>query len=124
MTKHSRLVAIPLAMALVALGASFGTAQLSGASASKGPVKVGMILEATGIYSAYETEWRQGFNIGLAYATNGTNKVNGQKIDVNWDDDADNPTTAATDFKSYVGAGYKIIGGTGEIGRASCRERV
>jgi branched-chain amino acid transport system substrate-binding protein len=73
-----------------------------------------MILEATGIYSAYETEWRQGFNIGLAYATKGTGKVNGRKIDVNWDDDADNPTTAVTDFKSYVGAGYKIIGGTGD----------
>ena len=71
-----------------------------------------MILEATGIYSAYETEWRQGFNIGLAYATKGTGKVNGRKIDVNWDDDADNPTTAVTDFKSYVGAGYKIIGGS------------
>ena len=105
MTKHSRLVAIPLAMALVALGASFGTAQLSGASASKGPVKVGMILEATGIYSAYETEWRQGFNIGLAYATNGTNKVNGQKIDVNWDDDADNPTTASTVISTPVVCG-------------------
>jgi len=69
-----------------------------------------MILEQTGIYSAYETEWRQGFNIGLKYATNGTDKVNGQKLDINWDDDADNPTTAVSDFKAYVGAGYKIIG--------------
>jgi len=101
-------------MAMVALGASIGTAQLSGAASSKAPVKVGMILEQTGIYSAYETEWRQGFNIGLSYATNGTDKVNGQKIDVKWDDDADSPTTAASDFKSYVGAGYKIIGGTGD----------
>jgi branched-chain amino acid transport system substrate-binding protein len=99
---------------MVSLGASIGASQLSGAAASKGPVKVGMILEATGIYSAYETEWRQGFNIGLAYATKGTGKVNGQKIDVNWDDDADSATTAASDFKSYVGAGYKIIGGTGD----------
>jgi branched-chain amino acid transport system substrate-binding protein len=99
---------------MVSLGASIGASQPSGAAASKGPVKVGMILEATGIYSAYETEWRQGFNIGLAYATKGTGKVNGQKIDVNWDDDADSATTAASDFKSYVGAGYKIIGGTGD----------
>src|ERR1019366_8230036 len=114
MTKHSRLVAIPLAMAMMALGASFGASQLSSAATSKGPVKVGMILEATGIYSAYETEWRQGFNIGLKYATNGTDKVNGRKLDINWDDDADNPTTAVTDFKAYVGAGYKIIGGTGD----------
>jgi branched-chain amino acid transport system substrate-binding protein len=40
--------------------------------------------------------------------------VNGQKLDINWDDDADNPTTAVSDFKAYVGAGYKIIGGTGD----------
>ncbi|HEY5266171.1 MAG TPA: substrate-binding domain-containing protein [Acidimicrobiales bacterium] len=114
MKTRARLVSITLSMAMVALGASIGTAQLSGAASSKAPVKVGMILEQTGIYSAYETEWRQGFNIGLSYATNGTDKVNGQKIDVKWDDDADSPTTAASDFKSYVGAGYKIIGGTGD----------
>jgi branched-chain amino acid transport system substrate-binding protein len=100
---------------MVALGLSVGSSQLSGAATTaKAPVKVGMILEQTGIYSAYETEWRQGFNIGLKYATNGTDKVNGQKLDINWEDDADNPTTAVTDFKSYVGAGYKIIGGTGD----------
>ena len=101
---------------MVALGLSVGTSQLSGAAATKEKpaIKVGMILEQTGIYSAYETEWRQGFNIGLKYATNGTDKVNGQKLAINWDDDADNPTTAVSDFKAYVGAGYKIIGGTGD----------
>jgi branched-chain amino acid transport system substrate-binding protein len=103
-----------MSLAMVALGASVGTSQLSGAAGAKGPVKVGMILEQTGIYSAYETEWRQGFNIGLNYATHGTDKVNGRKLDITWDDDADNPTTAVTDFKSFVGAGYKIIGGTGD----------
>jgi branched-chain amino acid transport system substrate-binding protein len=105
-----------MSIAMVALGLSVGGSQLSGAAATKAKpaVKVGMILEQTGIYSAYETEWRQGFNIGLKYATNGTDKVNGQKLDINWDDDADNPTTAVSDFKSYVGAGYKIIGGTGD----------
>src|ERR1039458_2484545 len=114
MRRHFRLTAVTMSLAMVALGASVGTSQLSGAAAAKGPVKVGMILEQTGIYSAYETEWRQGFNIGLKYATNGTDKVNGRKLDINWDDDADNPTTAVTDFKAYVGAGYKIIGGTGD----------
>jgi branched-chain amino acid transport system substrate-binding protein len=105
-----------MSIAMVALGLSVGGSQLSGAAATKAKpaVKVGMILEQTGIYSAYETEWRQGFNIGLKYATNGTDKVNGQKLDISWDDDADNPTTAVSDFKSYVGAGYKIIGGTGD----------
>jgi len=105
-----------MSIAMVALGLSFSASQLSGAATAKAKpaVKVGMILEQTGIYSAYETEWRQGFNIGLKYATNGTDRVNGQKLDINWDDDADNPTTAVSDFKAYVGAGYKIIGGTGD----------
>src|ERR1039458_6898843 len=106
MRRHFRLTAVTMSLAMVALGANVGASQLSGAVTAKGPVKVGMILEQTGIYSAYETEWRQGFNIGLNYATNGTDKVNGQTIAVTWDDDADSPTTAATDFKAYVGAGY------------------
>jgi len=105
-----------MSIAMVALGVSVSASQLSSAAATKAKpaIKVGMILEQTGIYSAYETEWRQGFNIGLRYATNGTDRVNGQKLDINWDDDADNPTTAVSDFKAYVGAGYKIIGGTGD----------
>ena len=105
-----------MSIAMVALGLSVSSSQLSGAAAAKAKpaIKVGMILEQTGIYSAYETEWRQGFNIGLKYATNGTDKVNGQKLNINWEDDADNPTTAVSDFKAYVGAGYKIIGGTGD----------
>ena len=105
-----------MSIAMVALGLSVSASQLSGAATAKAKpaIKVGMILEQTGIYSAYETEWRQGFNIGLKYATNGTDKVNGQKLDITWDDDADNPTTAVSDFKAYVGAGYKIIGGTGD----------
>ncbi len=114
MKMKSRVIALPLALALVSLGASVGTSPISGAATSKGPVKVGLILEATGIYSAYAAEWRQGFNIGLAYATNGTGMVNGQKLQVHVAADADNPTTAAADFKSYVGAGYKIIGGTAD----------
>ena len=116
MKRIFRLTAVTMSVAMVALGLSVGTSQLSGAAATKAKpaIIVGMILEQTGIYSAYETEWRQGFNIGLKYATNGTDKVNGQKLAINWDDDADNPTTAVSDFKAYVGAGYKIIGGTGD----------
>jgi len=116
MKRIFRLTSVTMSIAMVALGLSVSSSQLSGAAAAKAKpaIKVGMILEQTGIYSAYETEWRQGFNIGLKYATNGTDKVNGQKLNINWDDDADNPTTAVSDFKAYVGAGYKIIGGTGD----------
>jgi len=99
-----------------------GAAAASGASnsaASGTPVNVGMVYEKTGIYSAYATEYQQGFNIGLAYATSGTDAVNGHPVNVTWDDDADSATTAVTDFKSLVGAGDKIIAGSIDSGIAT-----
>jgi branched-chain amino acid transport system substrate-binding protein len=78
-----------------------------------------MVYEKTGIYSAYAQEYQQGFNIGLDYATHGTGKVDGHQVDVTWNDDADSATTAVTDFKSLVGAGYKIIGGSIDSGIAT-----
>jgi len=91
----------------------------SAGGSSGAPVKVGMVYEKTGIYSAYALEYQQGFTIGLDYATHGTGKVNGHPVDVTWNDDADSATTAVTDFKSLVGAGYKIIGGTLDSGIAT-----
>ena len=106
-------------LALVALAAAACASPASGSSSGSGPVKVGMIYEKTGIYSVYEQEYQQGFTIGLDYATHGTGKAGAHKVDVTWEDDADSPTTAVTDFKSLVGAGYKIIGGTGDSGIAT-----
>ena len=107
------MTVVPLAVATMALSVSLGTVQSSGAASKNAAlVKVGIVTEESGIFSAYATEWLQGVKIGFQYATNGTNKVNGHKIQLSIEDSADNPTTAAADFKSYVGAGYKIIGGT------------
>ncbi len=93
--------------------------QASAAAAGSGTVKVGMVYEKTGLLSAYAQEYQQGFDIGLDYATNGTGKVDGQTVQVTWEDDADSATTAVTDFKGLVGAGYKIIGGTLDSGIAT-----
>jgi branched-chain amino acid transport system substrate-binding protein len=120
----------PAGLAVAALGVaacgssattSGGSANSSGSSGSSGsaPVKVGMVYEKTGIYSVYAQQYQQGFTIGLDYATHGTGKVNGHPVQVTWDDDADSATTAVTDFKSLVGAGYKIIGGTVDSGIAT-----
>ena len=91
----------------------------NGTTTSGTPVNVGMVYEKTGIYAPYAQEYQQGFTIGLSYATKGTDEVNGQKVNVTWDDDADSATTAVTDFKSLVGAGDKIIGGTVDSGIAT-----
>jgi branched-chain amino acid transport system substrate-binding protein len=122
MRRASRAAPVTMGLAVIALAAaacgSSSTAAGGGVSGSA-PVKVGMVYEKTGIYSAYALEYQQGFNIGLDYATHGTGKVDGHKVDVTWDDDADSATTAVTDFKSLVGAGYKIIGGTVDSGIAT-----
>ena len=88
-------------------------------AASGTPVNVGMVYEKTGIYAPYALEYQQGFNIGLAYATHGTDAVNGHPVKVTWDDDGDSATTAVSDFKSLVGAGDKIVAGTVDSGIAT-----
>ena len=99
---------------------SSSSSSTSSSSSSSGtPVNVGMVYEKTGIYAPYAQEYQQGFTIGLSYATNGTGKVNGHPVNVTWDDDADSATTAVTDFKSLVGAGDKIVGGTVDSGIAT-----
>lgn len=114
-----------IALAIAACASSSGSSSAAGGNsagasgASGSAVKVGMIYEKTGIYSAYAQEYQQGFTIGLDYATNGTGKVDGHPVDVTWDDDADSATTAVTDFKSLAGAGYKIIAGTVDSGIAT-----
>jgi len=117
-----------IALAVAACSSSSSTTESSGSAASSSgssstasgtPVNVGMVYEKTGIYSAYAQEYQQGFNIGLAYATNGTDAVNGHPVNVTWDDDADSATTAVTDFKSLVGAGDKIIAGSIDSGIAT-----
>jgi branched-chain amino acid transport system substrate-binding protein len=111
---------IAFAVAACSSSSSGSPAAGGGSAAASGtPVKVGMVYEKTGIYSAYAQEYQQGFTIGLDYATNGTGKVNGHPINVTWNDDADSATTAVNDFKSLVGAGYKIIGGTVDSGIAT-----
>jgi branched-chain amino acid transport system substrate-binding protein len=111
-----------VALAVTACGSSSTTTSVgaspAGASGST-PVKVGMVYEKTGIFSAYAQEYEQGFTVGLDYATHGTGRANGHPVAVTWDDDADNATTAVTDFKSLAGAGYKIIGGTLDSGIAT-----
>ncbi|MGH9020921.1 MAG: substrate-binding domain-containing protein [Acidimicrobiales bacterium] len=106
-----------MAVATATLGLTLGT-NATALAAKAAPYKVGIVTEATGLYSSYVQEWMQGMRIGMEYATKGTNAVNGHKIKVTVEDDADNPTTAVSDFKSLVGAGYKIIGGSGDSGIA------
>ena len=106
-------------MAVVAVLASVGaSAQAASATAKADPVKVGIIYSRTGALAAYGAEYIQGLRYGLAYATKGTNAVNGQKIELTIVDDAGDPVKAVSAAKDLIGKGYKIIGGSVSSGVA------
>lgn len=104
---------VGVAIAVVAmLLAAWGPAGIDRAAAqAKGPVRVGFIYSATGPLSSYGGQAREGFEIGLAYATKGTGAVAGHKVDVSWNDDAGDPAKAVSEAKDLIGRGVRILAG-------------
>jgi branched-chain amino acid transport system substrate-binding protein len=121
--RWSRL-AVAATSALLAAGfvGAAASAQPSGNQAAAGkaadPVKVGIIYSRTGLLSAYGAQYIQGLKLGLEYATKGTGKVNGRKIEITAVDDGTDPAKAVTAAKDLIGRGYKIIGGSVSSGVA------
>jgi branched-chain amino acid transport system substrate-binding protein len=121
--RWSRL-AIAAASAVLVAGfvAAAASALPSGNQAAAGtaadPVKVGIIYSRTGLLSAYGAQYIQGLKLGLEYATKGTGKVNGRKIEITAVDDGTDPAKAVTAAKDLIGRGYKIIGGSVSSGVA------
>ena len=115
--RHLRLLVVPLVVLFVAAcGGSTDTP--APAAAAKADVKVGLIYSKTGALSAYGTEYIDGFNIGLNYATKGTGKINGHKIVVSVNDDAGDPAKAVSIAKDLIGQGYKVLAGSTASGVA------
>jgi branched-chain amino acid transport system substrate-binding protein len=73
---------------------------------------VGIVYSRTGLLSAYGAEYIQGLRYGIQYATNGTNKVNGNTINLTLQDDKTDAATAVNAAKDLIGQGYKIIAGS------------
>lgn len=84
----------------------------SGAAASGTPIKIGIITTTSGALQAYGQQYLSGLKAGLAYATNGTNAVNGHPIDFVISDDGGTPETAISQATDLVGQGVKVIAGT------------
>jgi branched-chain amino acid transport system substrate-binding protein len=121
--RWSRLAVAAASACLVAgIAGAAASAQPSGreyaARQSADPVKVGIIYSRTGLLSAYGAQYIQGLKLGLSYATKGTNKVNGRKIEITAVDDGTDPAKAVTAAKDLIGRGYKIIGGSVSSGVA------
>ena len=78
---------------------------------AKAAVRVGMIYSATGPLASYGAQYREGFQAGLAYATNSTGAIAGHKIEVAWNDDAGDPAKAVSATKDLIGQGVRVLAG-------------
>ena len=70
---------------------------------NKTPIKIGIVAALSGSLEAYGKQTVQGFKLGIQYATNGTNKVNGHPIKVITEDGEAKPDVA-------VKAATKLLG--------------
>jgi branched-chain amino acid transport system substrate-binding protein len=90
----------------------------SSSMATKDPVKVGIIYSRTGPFAGFGAEYIQGFKLGLKYVTNGSNSVNGHKLEIAYVDDAGDPAKAVSAAKDLIGQGYKVLAGSTSSGTA------
>jgi branched-chain amino acid transport system substrate-binding protein len=96
-----------------------GTATVAARShKSTASYNVGIVYSRTGLLAAYGAEYIQGLKLGLKYATNGTNQVNGKDINLTLVDDKTDAATAVNAAKDLIGQSYKIIGGSTSSGVA------
>ena len=105
-----RAISLAVAAALMALAAGTGRMPAAAQSA-KAAVRVGVVYSGTGTLASYGSQYREGFQVGLAYATGGAGSVNGHKIEVTWNDDAGDPTKAVSAAKDLIGQGVKLLAG-------------
>ena len=102
-----------LAAGVATLAGAGATARVADAAPeAAAPIQVGIVYGRTGLLSAYGAQYIQGLRYGLAYATKGTNAVNGRKIELTVVDDANDPVKAVSAAKDLIGKGYKIVAGT------------
>jgi branched-chain amino acid transport system substrate-binding protein len=113
-----RFTKVLLGAALFALLGGTATVAAHSQRSAADSYKVGVVYSRTGLLSAYGAEFIQGLKYGLTYATGGTGKVNGKKVDLTLVDDKTDAATAVSAAKDLIGQGYKIITGTASSGIA------
>jgi branched-chain amino acid transport system substrate-binding protein len=108
------VLSLAAAAALAAGCASPTSAGSSGPAAGStgSTVKIGIITAESGPYAPYGQEYLAGLKAGLSYLTHGTDVIDGHKIELVIDDDADSPATAVADAKDLIGQGVDLLGGT------------
>lgn len=115
-TRRSLTAAAVLAVAAAAVGCS--SPQDAASGDQNAPFKVGLVYSQSGALASYGQQYKAGFAAGLAYATNGTGKVNGRAVEVSEADDAGDPNKAVSAAKDMIGKGVKILAGSTASGVA------
>ncbi len=122
-SSKGRLTTLAAVTAAGVLGLTTACAPDSGAGASGsdadgGEVAVSVIYSQSGPLAAYGEAYRNGLEAGLDYATDGTGKVDGTTITLDYSDDAGDAAKAVGLAKDAIGSGSKIIAGTVSSGVA------
>jgi branched-chain amino acid transport system substrate-binding protein len=113
-----RLFSSMLVVGAVALLAATGTVVAGSKRTAASDYNVGIVYSRTGLLAAYGAEYIQGVRYGIQYATGGTGKVNGKKINLSLADDKTDPATGVSAMKQFIGEGFKIIAGATSSGVA------
>src|SRR5919107_3943446 len=117
-TSRRVLLAGAAAVAMAAAGGGSPQEAATGGSGSSAPLRVGIVYSQSGPLAGYGKQYAEGFTAGLAYATNGTNKIGDRAVDVSWADDAGDPVKAVSAAKDLIGKGYKVLAGSTASGVA------
>ena len=120
LTTHRRALLAGSALTLLALAAGCGSPKQAAAPTpgSSAPVNIGIVYSQTGALASYGQQYVEGFKAGLAYATNGTQKIGNRPLNVTYADDAGDPAKAVAAAKDLIGKGYKILAGSTASGVA------
>ncbi|MDX8343468.1 substrate-binding domain-containing protein [Rossellomorea sp. YZS02] len=99
MKRSFSLTALILILSCLLVSASACSSESSGGSGSGGgneqeTVKIGVLASLTGALESYGKQTKQGFELGLQYATDGTMEVAGKKIEVVYEDTETKPEVA------------------------------
>ncbi|WP_226676775.1 substrate-binding domain-containing protein [Rossellomorea aquimaris] len=99
MKRSFRWTALILILSCLLVSASACSSESSGGSGDGGgkeqeTVKIGVLASLTGALESYGKQTKQGFELGLEYATDGTMEVAGKKIEVVYEDTETKPEVA------------------------------
>lgn len=111
------VASIAVSTTIAACGTPGGAGD-SGGGGEDGPHKVGLVYSKSGPLATYGAQYRAGFDAGIAYATDGTGEVDGQKFEITEKDDAGDPAKAVSAATALIGQDTKILAGSTASGVA------